>query len=137
MRALDLIAGAALLLGAIAASAALYGRYRVLPAWLTGPQICRLEAGGCQVLFRTKQAALIMLPNSIWGLALYSLVAIGIVRGWPPWLLASGASIAFAMTIYLAIYLIRNQFECRICWAGHVANTVLFGALVARVVIAA
>ena len=36
----------ALAAGAAAAAAALSGHYRVLPAWLTGPEICRLEDGG-------------------------------------------------------------------------------------------
>jgi len=122
----------ALVLGAVSAAAALYGRYRVLPAWLTGPAVCRLEAGGCQVLFRTRQAALVWLPNAVWGLCLYAAVAAGLVLAWPPWLLVAGASPALAMSVYLAVHLLRNRLECRICWAGHVANATLFTALVTR-----
>jgi uncharacterized membrane protein len=124
----------ALVLGAVSAAAALYGRYRVLPAWLTGPAVCRLEAGGCQVLFRTKQAALVVLPNAAWGLALYAAVAIGLALAWPPWLLVAGAAPALAMSVYLATYLVRNELECRICWAGHLANAALFAALLVRAV---
>ena len=47
----------ALLLGAAASVAALWGHYGVLPGWLTGPEICRLEHGGCSVLFRSPRAS--------------------------------------------------------------------------------
>ena len=47
----------ALIAGACASAAALYGHYLVLPGWLTGPEICQLEHGGCQVLFRTPAPA--------------------------------------------------------------------------------
>ena len=46
-----------LLLGASASAAALWGYYRVLPGWLTGPEVCQLEAGGCAGLFWTPRAA--------------------------------------------------------------------------------
>jgi hypothetical protein len=71
------------LLGAtsIAAAAALYGRYRVLPAFLTGPRICRLEAGGCAVLFRTRTAALLGVPNAALGLASSAILAAGRLAG--------------------------------------------------------
>ena len=49
---LDLPMGAGLIAGAAAAAAALYGRYRELPALLTGPTICRTEASGTRC--RTK-----------------------------------------------------------------------------------
>ena len=51
---LNAIIWSALFLGACAAAAALYGHYLALPGWLTGPEICQLEDGGCQVLFRTR-----------------------------------------------------------------------------------
>ena len=43
----DIVMWLALAGGTAAAAAALYGHYHVLPAWLTGPEICRLEDGGC------------------------------------------------------------------------------------------
>jgi len=36
------------------------------------------------------------------------------------------------MSVYLAVYLLRNHLECRICWAGHVANFTLWLALLVR-----
>ena len=71
--------------GTAAAAAALYGHYYVLPGWLTGPEICRLEDGGCAVLFRSPRAALLGVPNATLGLALYALLATGLVIQAPAW----------------------------------------------------
>ena len=53
----------ALAAGAAAAAAALYGHYRVLPAWLTGPEVCLMEDGGCAVLFRSPRSRLLGVPK--------------------------------------------------------------------------
>ncbi|MFL6279841.1 MAG: vitamin K epoxide reductase family protein, partial [Vicinamibacterales bacterium] len=112
----------ALLAGAAAAAAASYGHYRVLPAWLTGPEVCRLDQGGCAVLFRTPRASLLGVPNALLGLLLYALLAIGLLRGWPPlWLLVMTIP-AVAMSAFLGWSLISRGLQCRICWTGHIAN---------------
>ena len=67
----SLIIWMALIAGACAAAAALYGHYLVLPGWLTGPEICQLEHGGCQVLFRSPRARLLGVPNAALGILLY------------------------------------------------------------------
>ena len=121
-----------LIVGAAASLAALYGHYRVLPGWLTGPKICRLEHGGCAVLFRTPRARLLGVPNAALGLALYAVLAVGFVLDWPPALLAVFTIPAVAMSAFLGYSLIANKRECRICWAGHLANAVLFVILVIR-----
>lgn len=118
--------------GAAAASAALYGHYRVLPSWLTGPEICRLEDGGCAVLFRSPRAALLGIPNASLGLLLYLLLAVGLIAQWPDWLLFLMTVPAVAMSAFLGWSLITNGHECRICWTGHVSNAVLCVALLAR-----
>jgi uncharacterized membrane protein len=112
--------------GTAAAAAALYGRYRTLPAFLTGPAICRLEANGCAVLFRTPLAAIVGVPNSLLGLIFYPLVAIGLLLHWAPQVLIAASTLALAMTSYLALRLIRDHLECRICWVGHIANGLLW-----------
>jgi uncharacterized membrane protein len=119
----------AILVGACAAAAALYGYFLVLPGWLTGPEICRLEDGGCQVLFRTPRARLLGVPNASLGVLLYVLLAAGLEFHWPPMLLFAMTWPAIAMSVVLAYSLISNRRECRICWAGHAANAVLFAAL--------
>lgn len=119
----------ALIVGAAAAAAALYGHYRVLPGWLTGPQICRLEHGGCAVLFRSPRSRLLGVPNAALGLVLYAVVAVGLMLGWPRSLLLVLTLPALAMSAFLGYSLIVNKRQCRICWAGHIANATLTAAL--------
>lgn len=118
--------------GTAASAAALYGHYRVLPGWLTGPEICRLEAGGCAVLFRSPRARLLGVPNAALGLALYGLLAAGFVLSWPAWTLAAMTTPAVAMSAFLGWSLIANGHQCRICWLGHASNAVLFTLLCLR-----
>jgi uncharacterized membrane protein len=118
--------------GAIAAAAALYGHYRVLPSWLTGPEICRLEDGGCAVLFRSPRAALLGVPNALLGLILYALVAAGLAVDAPAWLLLLMVTPAVAMSVFLGRSLIVNGHQCRICWTGHFSNFALFAMLLLR-----
>jgi uncharacterized membrane protein len=123
----------ALLGGTAAAAAALYGHYRVLPGWLTGPEICKLEHGGCAVLFRSPRASLLGVPNAALGLLLYPILAIGIALQWPAWILLGMTVPALAMSAFLGWSLIVNRRQCRICWTGHLSNAVLFAALAVRV----
>jgi len=124
----------ALTAGAAASVAALWGHYRVLPAWLTGPEVCQLENGGCTVLFRSPRASLLGVPNALLGVLLYVLLAVGLVRDWPAWLLFAMTLPALAMSAFLGHSLITRRLQCRICWTGHIANvvlaaTLLFGAV--------
>ena len=119
----------ALSVGLLASAAALYGHYLVLPAWLTGPEICKLEHGGCQVLFRSPRARLLGIPNAALGILLYGILAAGLIAGAPPVLLFVLTWPAVAMSAFLGYGLIVNHRQCRICWAGHAANAVLFVAL--------
>jgi uncharacterized membrane protein len=120
--------------GTAAAAAALYGHYRVLPAWLTGPEICRLEHGGCAVLFRSPRAALLGIPNAALGLMLYGLLAVGLLLDWPDWMLVVMTVPAVAMSLFLGYSLITNGLECRVCWTGHFSNALLFAVLLARLI---
>ena len=123
----------ALLAGAAASFAALWGHYRVLPAWLTGPEVCRLEDGGCTVLFRSPRASLLGVPNALLGVLLYVVLAIGLIRDWPASVLLVMTLPALAMSAFLGYSLITRKLQCRICWTGHVANAVLALTLFARV----
>jgi uncharacterized membrane protein len=122
----SLIIWLALIAGACASAAALYGHYLVLPGWLTGPEICQLEHGGCQVLFRSPRARLLGVPNAALGILLYVLLAAGLLAGAPVLLLFVLTWPALAMSAFLGYGLIVHHRQCRICWAGHVANAVLF-----------
>lgn len=129
----DVIVWMALIVGACASVAALYGYYAVLPGWLTGPEICRLEHGGCAVLFRSPRAALLGIPNASLGILLYGLLALGLWLEWPPLLLFAMTVPAVAMSAFLGWSLIANKRQCRICWAGHIANATLFAVLALRI----
>ena len=121
----DVLIWVALAAGAAAALAALYGHYRVLPGWLTGPEVCRLEDGGCAVLFRSPRSALLGVPNALLGVLLYVVLAGGLLLHLPPsWLFALTLP-AVAMSAFLGWSLIRNRLQCRICWTGHIANAAL------------
>jgi uncharacterized membrane protein len=115
----------ALVAGAASSAVALYGYYRVLPGWLTGPEICLLEDGGCAVLFRTPRASLLGVPNALLGVLLYGLIAVGLSFEWPPALLFLMVLPAIAMSGFLAWSLLTRRLECRICWTGHAANALL------------
>lgn len=116
----------ALFLGAAASVAALRGYYGVLPGWMTGPEICRLEDGGCAVLFRTPRAALLGVPNASLGIVLYAALAAGLLFGAPAVLLFAMTIPAVAMSAFLGYSLISRRLQCRICWTGHAANVTLF-----------
>ena len=122
----------ALAAGAAAAAAALYGHYRVLPAWLTGPEVCLMEDGGCAVLFRSPRSRLLGVPNALLGVILYVLLAAGLVLNWPVRLLFVMMLPAVAMSAFLGYSLFTRKLQCRICWTGHVANAVLALTLLAR-----
>jgi uncharacterized membrane protein len=122
---MDVIVWIALLVGAASSAAALYGHYRVLPGWLTGPEICRLEHGGCAVLFRSPRARLLGVPNAALGLLLYAALAAGLVLRVPRLWLFTLTIPAVAMSAVLGYSLIANRRQCRICWAGHLANATL------------
>jgi uncharacterized membrane protein len=124
----------ALLGGAVAATAAFYGHYRELPVWMTGPEICLIEGGGCAVLFRSPRSALLGVPNAGLGLALYALLAAGLVAHWPAALLWLMTLPAIGMSAFLGYSLIANGHQCRICWTGHFSNAALFLLLGARAV---
>jgi uncharacterized membrane protein len=121
-----------LAVGAAASVCALYGHYRVLPAWLTGPQVCRLEHGGCAVLFRSPRSKLLGVPNALLGVMLYGLIAIGLILGWPALWLFVMTIPAVAMSAYLGWSLLSRGLQCRICWTGHVANAMLALSLLVR-----
>ncbi len=118
--------------GILSSTAALYGRYYTLPSFLTGPNICKLEAGGCQVLFRSRNAAILGVPNSFLGILFYALLIIGFSSSWPIWFLLLGACAALVMSIWLASSLIANKRECMICWFGHFSNAIIWIVLAAQ-----
>ena len=118
--------------GAAAAAAALYGRYFVLPAPFTGPSICRREAGGCVVLFRSPNASIFGVPNSLLGLLFYAMLITGLWFELPAGILFSAATLALIASVRLGASLLRQRLECRICWTGHFSNALVWMVLGVR-----
>ena len=119
---LEVVLWIGLIFGVISAGTALYGRFFDLPSFFTGPNICKLEAKGCQMLFRTKRASLWGVPNSFLAILFYLAVVAGIAFNVPSWILFCGSCLSMFMSLSLAISLVRNKLECRICWIGHFSN---------------
>ncbi len=119
--------------GGAASAAALYGHYLILPAWLTGPEVCRMADGGCAVLFRSPRSRLIGVPNALLGVLLYLLLGAGLLLHWPPLLLLLMTLPALAMSAFLGRSLLINHLQCRICWTGHAANLALAAGLAWKV----
>ncbi len=135
--AIEILIWISLIAGACASLAALWGYYGVLPGWLTGPDVCRLEHGGCAALFRTSRAALLGVPNAALGIVLYVVLACGLLWGWPGLLLFAMVVPAAAMSAFLGWSLLSRGLQCRICWAGHIANFLLLICLALRATAAA
>ncbi len=131
---ITVVLGMCLIVGFISAAIALFGRYRTLPAFLTGPNICRLEAGGCQVLFRTPNAALLGVPNSALGVLYYPLLGTGLYFHWSWGILFAATTFAFLMTLWLAWILLRDKLECRVCWTGHLCNSLIWLIFLGRLI---
>jgi uncharacterized membrane protein len=132
MPAIEILTWMSLVVGAAASVAALWGYYGELPSWLTGPEVCAMEGGGCAILFRTSRAALLGIPNAALGVLLYVLLAAALVSGAPAWLPIVMVLPAVAMSTFLGWSLLSRGLQCRICWAGHVANFMLLIAVMLR-----
>ena len=129
---LSVLLGLGIAGGAAAAAAALYGRFLVLPALFTGPSICRREAGGCEILFRSPNASVFGVPNSLLGLLFYAMLITGLGFGWPAGILFAAATLALVASVRLGVSLLRQGLECRICWTGHFSNAVVWMVLGVR-----
>jgi uncharacterized membrane protein len=121
--------------GTCASLAALYGRYRTLPEIISGPLACETVVDGCNTLFRKKEAKLLGIPNAFLGIILYLFLATGLIAGCPLWLLIFAASFGLAMSIHLGFNLIKNRRQCRICWIGHVSNSVIWFCLLIKLIV--
>ncbi len=97
------------------------------------PAFCRMDAGSCASIVDTRWARVFGLPNAVWGLGWYVIVAaaaLGAMPGFPtPWcaglLVASGATVAFSALLFWAIVW-RLRTRCPLCFAGHAINVAIF-----------
>lgn len=121
-----------IILGFVAALLALIGRYFKLPAFLTGPLVCQLKEGGCIELFRSPRAVIMGIPMSFFACLFYPILAYGWVYNWPKWLMVAGASVCLMMSVKMGIGLIKRKLQCRICWAGHIINLMIWVQVIVK-----
>ena len=103
-----------------------YRWFRPDVKWI--PQVCQLKEESCQLVIHTPRAKLFGIPNSVYGMALFS-YQILFFLGLPlPWVLAFvGAGLATLRSIYLAYSLIFvTRVACPLCFTSHIINTILF-----------
>lgn len=113
------------------------------------PSVCRLKETSCQLVIHTPRAKLFGIPNSVFGIGLYSyliLYLLGVKIGdrlpvhFEPvtcplflgvplaWVLGFGATgLAVLRSVYLAYSLIFvTRVACPLCFTSHVINLILF-----------
>jgi uncharacterized membrane protein len=119
------------LLGMVNAVAFTLAYYRVIPrSALSLPVICDIQGHVCGDVLDSPYARVFLLPNSAYGIAFYAIwiawAAAGMPTAWAGLVLAATAA-SFAMSVYLAWALIfRVKVICRLCFAGHGINALLF-----------
>ncbi len=116
-------------------TAVVYRWMRPDPAWI--PTVCQLEEQTCASVVFTPRARIFGLPNSVLGLAYYTVLLIGVSTGamWAsPWhgLFVAAATGTVVLAAYLAYSLIWVlQVPCRLCFVSHLINLTLLGLLLA------
>lgn len=92
------------------------------------PQFCQLKEQSCQLVIFTPRAKLFGIPNSVYGMALFTYQAaffLGVPLPW--WPAFVGAGLATVRSIYLAYSLIFvTNVPCPLCFTSHIINTTLF-----------
>ena len=92
------------------------------------PQFCQLKESTCQLVVHTPRAKLFGVPNSVYGMALFSYLILFFLGIPLPWGIAwAGTGLAVARSIYLAYSLIFvTKIPCPLCFTSHIINTLLF-----------
>jgi len=103
--------------------------YRWFPAdvkWI--PRVCQLKEESCQLVIHTPRAKLFGIPNSVYGIALFSYLILYFLGLPLPWVLGFfGAFLATVRSVYLAYSLIFvTKVPCPLCFTSHLINLFLF-----------
>ena len=91
------------------------------------PQVCQLKEASCMTVLGTPRAKLFGVPNSAFGIGMYSYLILNILIPFP-WLIAVVLLLlAVLRSIYLAYSLIFvTKIPCPLCFTSHIINLVLF-----------
>ena len=95
------------------------------------PQICQLKQATCQLVIETPRAKLFGVPNSVYGIALYTYLILYFLGLPAPWFLGfAGALLATVRSVYLAYSLIFvTRIPCPLCFTTHLINLILLVCL--------
>jgi len=92
------------------------------------PQVCRLKEATCQLVLETPRAKLFGIPNSVFGIGLYTYLIfffLGMPLSWVVGFVA--VVLAVIRSIYLAYSLIFvTRIPCLLCFTSHLINLLLF-----------
>lgn len=92
------------------------------------PRFCQLKETACQLVIETPRAKLFGIPNSVYGIGLYTyllLFFLGVTLPWGVGFLAVG--LATLRSIYLAYSLLFiTRIPCPLCFTSHGINGLLF-----------
>lgn len=114
-----------------------YGWVEPDARWI--PAVCRVDESTCATVVFTRQARVFGPPNSVFGQAYYALLIAAApagLLGTAPWslglLAAAGVSVCLAGYLaYALLWVLR--VPCRLCFASHAINVVIFALLLYRV----
>jgi len=90
------------------------------------PRVCQLKVNTCQLVLETPRAKMFGIPNSVFGLFVYSYL---IVDQWafPPVIGFILVSFALLRSIYLVYSLVFvTKIPCVLCFTSHMINLILF-----------
>ena len=90
------------------------------------PQICQLKESSCMMIVDTPRAKIFGIPNSVFGIGLYSYLILSIFVYLPPVIAILLLGFAVIRSIYLAYSLIFvTKIPCPLCFTSHVINIIL------------
>lgn len=92
------------------------------------PAVCQLKEATCQQVIHTPRAKLLGIPNSLYGMFLYSYLILYFVGApLPLWIALVGLGLAVARSLYLAYSLLFiTKIPCPLCFTTHFINIFFF-----------
>ena len=90
------------------------------------PKVCQLKESSCMMIVDTPRAKIFGIPNSVFGIGLYSYLILSIFVYLPPVMAILLLAFAVVRSIYLAYSLIFvTKIPCPLCFTSHVINIIL------------
>ena len=91
------------------------------------PQVCQLKEESCITVLGTPRAKLFGIPNSAFGIGMYSYLILNLLIPFPLIIALVLLALAVLRSIYLAYSLIFvTKIPCPLCFTSHVINLALF-----------